>query len=35
MTAGDVTNRGDVEEDRKRLFPDLEDDAPKPGQDRE
>ena len=35
MNAGDVTNRGDTEEDRKRLFPDLDDDTPHPGQDRD
>ena len=35
MNAGDVTNRGDVEEDRKRLFPEIDDDTPPPGQDRD
>jgi hypothetical protein len=35
MAAEEATNRGDVDEDRKRLFPDLEEDAPRPGQDRE
>jgi hypothetical protein len=35
MAAGDVINRGDVEQDKKRLFPELDDDSPQPGQDRE
>jgi hypothetical protein len=35
MAAGEVINRGNVEEDRKHLFPDLDDDAPRPGEDRE
>ena len=36
MAAGDVVKRGDVEADRKRLFPELDDDeTPRPGEDRE
>ena len=34
MAAGDVTNRGDVDEDRKRLFPELDEGGAQPGQDR-
>jgi len=33
MAAGDVVNRGDVEEDRKRLFPNLEDEKARPDRD--
>jgi hypothetical protein len=35
MAAGEVINRGEVDEDRKRLFPESEDENPQPGQDRE
>jgi hypothetical protein len=33
MRAGDVVDRGNVEEDRKRLFPDSESDDLRPGED--
>ena len=33
MAADEVINRGDVEEDRKRLFPELEDEKTRPDRD--
>ena len=33
MAAGEVIYRGDVDEDRKRLFPELEDEKTRPDRD--